>query len=105
MPAVSKKLGLALAVARGNEEQLYGAFALLADRHDREADIRDQSTAMAGWSKEHIALLKPFEERYGKTVSERPERIRSALLTGSRVGGLGVLMDLKDVALLVSEQE
>src|SRR4051794_14318580 len=98
MPAVSKKMALALAVARGNEQQLVSAFALLADRHDREADIRDQSTMMAAWSKEHIELLDPFVERYGKTVSERPEKLRSALLSGTRMGGLGVLMDLKDVA-------
>jgi hypothetical protein len=99
------KLALALAVARGNEQQLVSCFALLTDRHDREADIRDNSTLLARWSNEHIALLEPAIKKYGKTVSERPERIRSALFVGTRVGGLGVLMDIKDMALLVQEQE
>lgn len=105
MPAVSRKVGLALAVARGTEEQLASSFAFLADRHDREADIRDQATLMAAWSRAHVARLRPFEEKYGKTVSERPERIRSALFAGTRMGGLGLLMDIKDATLLVTEQE
>src|SRR3954447_1089063 len=105
MAAVSKKMGLALAVAVGNEQQLVSVFSLMADRHSREADIRDQSTLMAMWSQQHIDQLKPFSEKYGRTVSERPERLRSALLSGTRTGGLGLLMDLKDVALLVNEQE
>src|SRR3954452_21713781 len=101
----SPKIALVLATARGTEEQLVSVFALMADRHQRSADISDESTMMATWSKEHIELLAPFTERYGKTVSERPEKLRSALLSGTRMGGLGVLMDLKDVALLVNEQE
>jgi hypothetical protein len=105
MPAVSRKLSLELAVARGTEEQLASAFAFLADRHDREADIRDQGTLMASWSQQHIAKLKAFEEKYGRAASERPERLRSALFAGTRIGGLGLLMDLKDAALLVDEQE
>jgi len=99
------KVALVLAIAVGNERQLSDAFALLADRHAREADIRDQGTLMAKWSAEHIESLEPMVERYGKAVSERPERLRSALLSGTRVGGLGLLMDLKDVSLLVHEQE
>src|SRR4051794_7106934 len=105
MAAVSRKLALALAVARGTEEQLASAFAFMADRHDREADIRDEGTLMATWSRRHIEQLRPFEDKYGKTASERPERIRSALFAGTRMGGLGLLMDLKDMALLVNEQE
>jgi len=100
----SPKIALVLATARGNEEQLVSVFALMADRHQRTADIRDESTMMATWSKEHIELLAPLAEKYGKTVSERPERLRSALLSGTRMGGLGELMDLKDVALLLQEQ-
>jgi hypothetical protein len=105
-PVLDKpKVALALAIAAGNERQLSDAFALLADRHAREADVRDQATLMAKWSAEHIELLAPMTEKYGKAVSERPERLRSALLSGTRVGGLGLLMDLKDVSLLLHEQE
>jgi len=99
------KVALTLAVARGNDQQLAGVFALLADRHDREADVRDQSTLMATWSHKHLALLEPMVKRYGKTVSERAETLRSALFNGTRVGSLGLMMDLKDTALLVHEQE
>jgi hypothetical protein len=98
------KVALALAIARGNAQQLEAAFALLADRHARDADVRDQSTLMGAWSREHLTLLDPLIEKYGKTVSERPERLRSALFSGTRVGGLGLLMDLKDAQLLVHEQ-
>jgi hypothetical protein len=99
------KVALALAVARGNAQQLVGTFALLADRHARDADVRDQASLMGAWSKEHLTLLEPLIDKYGKTVSERPERLRSALFSGTRVGGLGLLMDLKDAQLLVHEQE
>jgi hypothetical protein len=103
--AAKPKLALALAVARGTAQQLIGVFALLADRHARDADVRDQASLMGAWSTEHVALLEPAIEKYGKTVSERPERLRSALLSGTRVGGFGLLMDLKDAQLLVHEQE
>src|SRR5215212_5481441 len=99
------KVAHMLAVARGNEQQLFGVFALLADRHAREADVRDEGTMLAGWSQEHVELLEPFVKKYGKVVSERPERLRSAVLSGTRVGGLGLLIDLKDAALMVFEQE
>src|SRR3954447_11879563 len=100
MPGASKKLGVELAVAIGTEQQIVTAFAMLATRHDREADIRDEGTMLATWSERHIAALKPFQAKYGKTVSERPERIRSALFVGTRMGSIGVLMDLKDMAAL-----
>jgi len=100
----SPKIALVLATARGNEQQLVSVFALMADRHQREADIRDESTMMANWSKQHLELLAPFVEKYGRTVSERPERLRSVLLSGTRMGGIGTLMDLKDVTLLIQEQ-
>lgn len=103
--AASPKLALALAVARGNEQQLVTTFALMATRHDREADIRDQSTLLSTWSQRHLDGLEPFIAKYGKTVSERPERLRSALFTGTRTGGLGLLMDIKDLCLLLTEQE
>jgi len=99
------KVALTLAVARGNDQQLAGVFALLADRHDRDADVRDQSTLMATWSDKHIALLEPMIKRYGRTVSERPERLRAAMFAGTRIGSLGLLDDLKDTALMVQEQE
>src|SRR5437868_10932540 len=101
--AGSPKVALALAIARGTDQQLAQAFALLADRHSREADVRDEGTLMAGWSAKHVAALQPAIQKYGKTVSERPELLRAALLSGTRVGAFGLLLDLKDMALLVQE--
>jgi len=63
------------------------------------------TSLMATWSARHVESLQPFVEKYGKGTSERPERLRSALFSGTRVGGLGVLQDMQDFSLLVTDAE
>jgi hypothetical protein len=60
---------------------------------------------MAGWRTQHLDWLEGIEDTYGSIPSERPERLRAALLGGTRVGGMGLLDDLRDLSLLVEESE
>jgi hypothetical protein len=99
------KVAYALGMVRGTERQLSDAFALLADRHARDAAIRDTSSLMAVWSARHVEALEPLVKKYGRAASERPERLRSALFAGTRVGGLGSLQDMQDISILVTEAE
>jgi hypothetical protein len=105
MASSHPKVAFTLAVLRGTERQLADAFALLADKHSRDAAIRDMATLMSAWSARHVESLEPFVKRYGKGASERPERLRSALFAGTRIGGLGLLQDMQDISLLVTEAE
>ena len=105
MASSHPKVAFTLAVLRGTERQLADAFAMLADKHARDAAIRDMSALMAAWSARHVESLEPLVKKYGRGASERPERLRSALFAGTRLGGLGALQDLQDVSLLVTEAE
>jgi hypothetical protein len=105
MAASHPKVAFTLAVLKGTERQLSDAFALLADRHARDAAIRDMASLMATWSARHVESIEPLARKYGRGSSERPERLRSALFSGTRIGGLGALQDMQDVSLLVTEAE
>jgi hypothetical protein len=92
-------------LAQGTERQLRDALLLVAERHERDYDLTRGATIMAGWRVLHLDWLKPMEERYGSVPAERPEKLRAALLGGTRVGGMGMLDDLRDLSLLTEESE
>jgi hypothetical protein len=47
-------------------------------------------------------MLKPLIERYGQESSADPDRLRSALFHGYRVGGPGMVRDLQDASALAT---
>jgi hypothetical protein len=95
---VAKYLG----IVRNGEEELAQAFLMLADRHEREADVRDNCKMLAQWSRAHIEALRPLIEKYGEDSSADPDRLSSALFHGARVGGVGLLRDLQDLSALAT---
>jgi hypothetical protein len=58
---------------------------------------------LAEWSRTHIAGLDAAIDRFGRESVDEPQRVRSALFHGVRVGGLGLLRDLQDLVLLVKQ--
>jgi hypothetical protein len=90
-----------LGIARAAEDQLLKAFILVAERHERQFEVQQGVTILAGWSRENLASLEPLEERYGTIPSDSAQRLRSALLSGTRMTTVGALEDLQDLALLV----
>lgn len=95
-PQVGRYLGM----AKAGLEQLEDALILVAERHERQYDVAGGAVVCAAWLREDRTKLEPFAERYGLIPSEHPERIRAALLGGTRIGGLGLVLDLQDLALL-----
>jgi hypothetical protein len=100
-----RQVALYLGVILATEEQLRDALILVAERHERNYEIARGATVLAVWSSEHAAKLARQQERYGRVPSEAPELLRSALLGGTRVGVVGELNDLCDLAILAEKAE
>ncbi|HET7030315.1 MAG TPA: HPP family protein [Candidatus Limnocylindrales bacterium] len=94
-----------LGVVTATEEQLRDALILVAERHERNYEIARGATVLAVWSSEHVALLQRQQARYGRMPSESAELVRSVLLGGSRIGVVGELDDLCDLATLAERVE
>jgi hypothetical protein len=98
-PYVPKYIGL----LHSSERLLADAFLLVANRHERDAEVRDMCKQLATYSSLHTNTLEALAQSYGEQTAEEPERVRAALFHGARVGGLGKLRDLQDLALLVNQ--
>jgi hypothetical protein len=94
-----------LGVVAATEEQLRDALILVAERHERNYEISRGATVLAIWSNEHVVQLERQRARYGRVPSEAAELLRSALLGGARVGVVGELNDVCDLAVLAQKAE
>jgi hypothetical protein len=103
--SVKVQVAMFLGLAKATEEQLLDAFALVAERHERNYELSRGATTCALWSREHLDWLEPFEELYGVIPSENPEMLRAALLSGTRAGILGEIQDLSDLSLLAERAD
>jgi hypothetical protein len=95
-PYVRTSIGL----ARAGERLLAEALLLVANRHERDSEVRDMCKQLADDVVGHRPVLDSLSQRYGEETVEDPERVRSALFHGIRIGGIGKLRDLQDLALL-----
>src|SRR3954463_3547874 len=96
------KVARYLGLAHSGEEQLADALTLLADRHDRDIDVEAMLTRFARWSRTHMEGLDKLVARIGEQKSEHPQRLRAALYYGVRMGGIGMVQDLHDLAVQIS---
>lgn len=94
-----------LGVVASLEEQLRDALVLVSERHERNYEIARGATVLAVWSAEHVRRLQPLRDRYGHLPSEAGELLRAALLSGTRVGVVGELNDISDLAVLAQKAE
>ena len=86
------------------EQQLEAAFRSVAEKHERDPELRHTAIVLAGWSRRHVEVLEEFGREFGgKQTTPDPERLRGALFQGNRFGGLGLVRDLHDLAVLVSD--
>lgn len=97
--AVAKFIGL----TKASEEQLAETFLLVANKHDKNAEVREMAKQLAEWSRRHVEALLRVAERLGTAAVDEPERVRSALFHGARAGGVGLLRDLQDLSLLANQ--
>jgi HPP family len=103
--AVKVQVATFLGQIKATEAQLLDAFAVVAERHERNYELSRGATTCAIWSRRHLDWLAPFEKAYGAVSSENAETLRSALLSGTRAGTLGEIEDLSDLAVLAERAE
>ncbi|MFL5686025.1 MAG: HPP family protein [Chloroflexota bacterium] len=103
--AVKLQVATFLGMVKATEEQLLDAFALVAERHERNYELSRGAATCALWSRRHLEWLKPFEKAYGAAPSENAEMLRSALLSGTRPGIVGEILDLSDLAVLAERAD
>jgi len=103
--AVKLQVGMFLGQVKATEAQLLDAFAVVAERHERNYELSRGATTCALWSSRHLEWLEPFEKAYGAVPSENAETLRSALLSGSRAGSVGEILDLGDLSVLAERAE
>jgi hypothetical protein len=98
-PGVARALG----IAQSATAQLKLALVLAAERHERDYEIAQTSTVLAGWIQADHDSLARFIERYGVVGSDQPQKVRAALLGGVRTGAGGLIADLTDLSLLAEQ--
>ncbi|HET9085496.1 MAG TPA: HPP family protein [Candidatus Limnocylindrales bacterium] len=102
---VKLQVAMFLGQVKATEAQLLDAFAVVAERHERNYELSRGATTCALWSRRHLEWLEPFEKAYGAIPSENAEMLRSALLSGTRAGIVGEIEDLSDLAVLAERAE
>ncbi len=85
------------------EEELARAFREVADTHGDEPDVFSLYHTFAKQCDDHMERLHPILDRYGQTSGDEPDRLHSALFSGTREGGLALLRDLHDLYLMINE--
>jgi len=86
-----------------SEQILADAWGVLGEKHEPAPEVARHAERFARWADEHRQALRDFEAHYGRTAVTEPEEVRSALFHGVRSGGMGLLRDLNDMGLLVSQ--
>jgi HPP family len=94
-----------LGVVTSLEEQLRDGLVLVAERHERNYEIARGATVLAIWSAEQLKGLETMRDRYGHVPSEAGEMLRAALLGGTRMGTVGELNDIADLAVLAQKAD
>ena len=94
-----------LALVASSEEQLADSLLQVANKHDGNAEVRDMCKQLAEWSRAHVSGLTDFIKEFGTESVDEPQRVRSALFHGVRLGGFGLLRDLQDLAILAKQVE
>jgi hypothetical protein len=96
-PSVARYIGEVVELDR----QLRDALVLAAERHEHNYELAHGMTTLAIWSSEHLEAISASAARYGRASADRPALLRSALLGGTRIGVVGELADVTDLAALV----
>jgi hypothetical protein len=98
-PQIAHYLGLVRAI----ETELREALILVSERHERNYDISRGAATLATWSTQHLEWLEQPIARYGASENDGPAKLRAALLGGTRIGVIGELADIADLAVLVEQ--
>lgn len=87
-----------------SEQRLVRACEAVRQNHTNVPDIAPECTLFIQWSREAIALLEPFTEKYGQGNAEEAARLDQLFDFGRKgKGSFALLRDLHDLWLLVNE--
>lgn len=92
-----------LGLLRDALEEFADACRSVSARYLEEPEIRWGLGQLEKISQEADQLLTPFRERYGEQRSKEPRRLRKELFSATRAGEYGLLRDLHDLYLVMSE--
>ena len=82
------------------ERELALALEKVALRHADQPDVPPILRTLAQWSTLHAEKLQPLLKRYPGAAALSPRILSSVLFKGPRKGGIGLLRDLADLAIL-----
>jgi hypothetical protein len=94
-----------IGLTKESEEQLAAAFMLVANKHEKNAEVRDMCKQLSQWSQSNLEALAPMIEKFGAEAADGPKRVRSALFHGDHIGSVGLLRHLQDLSLLTRQTQ
>jgi hypothetical protein len=100
-----KQVAHYLGAVQNTERALREALILVSERHEKNYELSRGAAILAMWSAEHLRWLDDLTAAYGTAQYEHAELLRSALLGGTRVGTVGELADISDLATLVQHAQ
>jgi anaerobic selenocysteine-containing dehydrogenase len=92
-----------LGLLRDAEHEIADAFKSVADHHGDEPDIFEICQKFAQTSTVHEKAIERFTSIYGEATEHEASRVKNSLFRGPRSGGFGLVRDLHDLFLLVTE--
>lgn len=85
------------------EHEIANAFKSVADHHGDEPDIFEICQKFAHTATVHAQAIERFTSIYGEASDHEASRVKKSLFKGPRSGGFGLVRDLHDLFLLVTE--
>ena len=98
-----KHLAEYLGLLKRAEHEIADAFKSVADHHGDEPDIFEICQKFAHTSTIHEEAIKRFTSVFGAASEHEASRVKHSLFKGPRSGGFGLVRDLHDLFLLVTE--
>lgn len=92
-----------LGLLKDAEHEIAEAFNSVADHHGDEPDIFEICQKFAHASSVHEQAIERFSSIYGEASEREASRVKKSLFKGPRSGGFGLVRDLHDLFLLVTE--
>jgi hypothetical protein len=96
-------IGKYIQLVHRTEIDLVSAFKRIANAHRDEVDVYQTCMLLSSWSQSLANDMEVFAKQYGEEQDDEPERLTQTLLKEARKGAIGLLRDLHDVYLIVSE--
>jgi ferredoxin-nitrate reductase len=92
-----------LGLLKDAEHEIALAFNSVADHHGDEPDVFEICRKFAQTSTVHEKAIARFTSIFGEASEHEARRVKNSLFRGPRSGGFGLVRDLHDLFLLVTE--